>query len=105
MIPTKKQIEEKFDKRFLEEFMERRDDISILSVKSHIFNQIIIPLLEGVRAEFAEYTEKQLKLYDGKLPFVVWEGKADEKEKITIYEQAMKDTAEILSTLLSDLKE
>jgi hypothetical protein len=33
-----------------------------------------------------------------KLPFQVFEGKADEKEKITIYEQAFKDILQALTT-------
>jgi len=43
-----------------------------------------------------EFHKKQLKLYKGKLPFMAFPGKADEKEKITIYEQALRDIIGLL---------
>lgn len=39
---------------------------------------------------------EQVMLYGGKLPFVVFQGKADENEKVTIYRQALKD---VLTTI------
>ena len=47
-------------------------------------------LIREIKERFINFHKNQIDLY-GKLPFVVFEGKADEKEKITIYEQALKD--------------
>ena len=48
-------------------------------------------IIEEVREEIEKLKIEQIKLYGGKLPFVVFGGKADENEKITIYRQALSD--------------
>lgn len=57
-------------------------------------------LQEEARREVVERIKslrsRQIEAYGDKLPFVMFEGKADEKEKITIYEQAFKDILQSL---------
>lgn len=53
---------------------------------------------ERVIDHIRQYRGRQVLAYgNDKLPFVIWEGKADEKEKITIYEQAFKDILQALT--------
>lgn len=46
-----------------------------------------------------EYFEKQMFLFDGKLPFAIFMGKAGESEKIAIYKKGVNDSIAILSKL------
>ena len=61
-------------------------------------------------SRFAEYERRivegleflgidQIKLYNGKLPFVVFKGNADENEKIAIYRQALSDAIQFIQQL------
>lgn len=42
---------------------------------------------------------EQMRIYEGKLPFVVFGGKADEIEKNTIYSQAVADHCALVNSL------
>jgi len=65
-----------------------------------------IPEIEKLIVEEIEkfvlgYYKNVMSLSGGKLPFVVWEGKAGEAEKVAIYEQGVKDTLKIIQNLTS----
>ena len=60
-------------------------------------------LIEDQIKELTEILSKQLAIYGGKLPFHIFNGKADENEKITIYEQALKDVTPIFRKSLKEI--
>ena len=66
--------------------------------------QKFIEELAGIGTEIEIDFERMLKLYKGKLPFVVWQGKADEKEKVAIYYQVVKDVSVKLQKLMEKYK-
>ncbi len=59
---------------------------------SQLFDRILEEKAGKIEKEIKKSFNEEIALYGGKLPFVVFGGKADEKEKITIYEQGIKDT-------------
>ena len=58
-------------------------------------NEMIKDALEKMR----EYPKKMYELNNGKLPWVVFGGKADEEEKFAIYKLGFEDAIKILSSL------
>ena len=48
-------------------------------------------LITRIKGEVEELGTTQIELFNGKLPFVIFDGKADESEKIAIYRQALTD--------------
>ncbi len=98
----KEKIMEKFDRilPFSHMYLEGRDvgkeikdflQSSLTSYKSQILKEIG----EVVKDYFA----RQSEMCGGKIPFVIFEGKADEKEKITIYEKGIQDTLGIIKMM------
>lgn len=61
------------------------------------FDHSLLTLIEEIEREVEDYPRKIFELYEGKLPFVIFKGKADEAEKMTIYTQAFKDVLSLLS--------
>jgi hypothetical protein len=58
-------------------------------------------IIEEIEKFVLGYYKNVMALSNGKLPFVVWEGKAGEAEKVAIYEQGVKDTLKIIRNLTS----
>lgn len=48
-----------------------------------------------------EYPQEVFHMYEGKLPWVIFEGRADEREKRAIYEAAFRDFTGLLKKLLA----
>ena len=61
-------------------------------------NELLALQLARIREGTKEHLNKQLSLFGGKLPFVIFGGKADEEEKIAIYRQALNDFLALLDT-------
>lgn len=79
---------------------------SPLSLKAFIQEEIAL-VVRGERAkirkcmfQIQEYPQKVFHLYGGKLPWVIFDGKADEKEKMAIYEAAFRDFTGLLNKFL-----
>lgn len=47
-----------------------------------------------------EYPQEVFHMYEGKLPWVIFEGRADEREKRAIYEAAFRDFTGLLKRFL-----
>ena len=63
-------------------------------------------ILEGLVEELNNHPDKIAQVMpDGKLPFVIFGGKADENEKWTIYRQAYKDTISHLQSLIKSIED
>ena len=54
---------------------------------------------ERVVGEMREYPKKLFELYNGKMPWVIFQGKADEEEKFTLYKLGFEDAMKILASL------
>jgi hypothetical protein len=67
--------------------------------------QRFIEILEGIKQRIIEDYKAMLKLYGGKLPFVVFPGKADEEEKVAIYWQAINDFNQTIQEVINQLKD
>lgn len=78
------------------------DPIDVFLVKA--MQAVRKEAIEDCEYSIKEFNTRQLQAFDGKLPFVMFEGKADEKEKLTIYEQGMRDAITALRSLLPNNK-
>lgn len=60
-------------------------------------------VVEAIRETGRFLGEEQIELFHGRLPFVIFQGKADEHEKVIIYRQALHDALSHLSEKLKEL--
>jgi hypothetical protein len=51
---------------------------------------------EKIIEEIREYLPRMLQVCGGKLPFVIFNGKADEDEKINLYKEGLEDAIKII---------
>jgi len=51
-----------------------------------------------VRGVMKEYPNKLFELNNGKMPWVIFQGKADEEEKFTLYKLGFEDAVKILAS-------
>ena len=58
-------------------------------------------LLKQLYLELEAYPQKVWKMYDGKLPFVFWKGKADENEKYQIWRTGITDAMSIVKRFIN----
>ncbi len=98
---SKQQLIEESKKRFLSSKLSERFSPSdrqwMMIHLSDSLSLIYDKAVEEMREKIEQYPEKLKSIMpEGKLPFVVFQGKATEEEKWVIYSQAFKD---ILSTL------
>ena len=56
-------------------------------------------MLKRVVGEMKEYPKKLFELNNGKMPWVIFQGKADEGEKFTLYKLGFEDAMNLLSSL------
>lgn len=75
---------------------------AVASIKD-LFLTHQLSVIDGVMEWAKNITNEQLTLFNGKLPFVVFNGKADENEKITIYNQALSDILSYLQQAKEEL--
>lgn len=105
MIPTKEQIDEMFDEKFA-------NHAQVGDFRGEI-KSFIHTIRESDRAETKKtiidtayvLASTQIELHHGKLPFVIFGGKADEDEKVSIYRQGIQDFVTHLSKALGITKE
>ena len=103
---NKPEWEKSFDKDFPNEesgyLNSKKEHVNLFNpaVDARQIKSFISSLLKSQKEEIKrgikERYQIMIKLYNGKFPFVVFEGKADEIEKIAIYRQAV---SEILKNL------
>lgn len=90
---TQESWEERFDEKFKDSFtlgaMESWEDGKV--VKSFI-RALLSKQAEEISEAVKFLGKEQIELYKGKLPFIMFMGKADEQEKIAIYRQALSDS-------------
>jgi hypothetical protein len=95
-----KETENKFDETFGGELLRMTGGVdratgSLLyeqiddEVKSFINEHFIDK--KKLEEEIERLAVDQIEMFNGKLPFVVFNGKADEEEKVGIYRQALQD--------------
>ena len=60
-------------------------------------------IVEEIEKTVQDYMDRQYKLNNGKLPFVMFEGRADENEKVAIYMQGVNDVIRIINHLTNNL--
>lgn len=109
-MTTPTTMKERFEKEFNSLY---GINVSVLNSEPvMIGNPPIVDLLSFIQSEInlavekrekeivdmvSEYPEKLIKIMpSGKLPFVIFGGKADEEEKKTIYFQAFKDVINLI---------
>ena len=99
-------IDEEFDKKFVTYFGDIPvidcDTVRIKDIKNFLHTQISLSeqsLLERVEKEIQDYFTRMININDGKLPYVIFGGKADENEKITLYKSGLDDALKILTSL------
>ena len=56
-------------------------------------------MIKRVVGEMREYPKMIFELNNGKIPWVIWQGKADEGEKFALYKLGFDDACKILSAL------
>jgi len=80
-----------------------RDFCSVTpNIKSEVRRRIYEALAEEqarVRGVMKEYPNMLFELNNGKMPWVIFQGKADEEEKFTLYKLGFEDAMKILSAL------
>jgi len=80
-----------------------RDFCSVTpNIKSEVRRRIYEALAEEkarVRGVMKEYPNKLFELNNGKMPWVIFQGKADEEEKFTLYKLGFEDAMKILASL------
>ena len=105
--------EEKFEKKFPFSIIE---PITSHNLKSHIKQfrkQEYISIIKGeierkkiqlnqIAIEFTDYPSKMWKLHNGKMPFVLWKGKADEDEKFQIWRTGFNEASNMTRKILQD---
>jgi hypothetical protein len=94
--------------RFYELYLEGRKNkapesyIDYFKARNFLLNEISLSeqsLLERVEKEIQDYFTRMININDGKLPYVIFGGKADENEKITLYKSGLDDALKILTSL------
>ena len=97
MTNTEKQLIESVKKALYEESRKysTAQERNLIS----IFHQAITEERERVVGEMREYPKKLFELYNGKMPWVIFQGKADEEEKFTLYKLGFEDAMKILASL------
>ena len=93
-----------FDLICSDEHFNRKDndeyDVTKIQIKELLaesIQQALAEERERVVGEMKEYPKKLFELNNGKMPWVIWQGKADEEEKFTLYKLGFEDAIKILS--------
>ena len=107
------EVEKRFEKQFGGMYCDNKCELfhsknikSFISQElQHAYTQGRESAVEEVRGLIRDYPQKIRDIMpEGKLPFVIFQGKADEGEKWTIYEQAYKDILALLQNIKSSIK-
>lgn len=65
--------------------------------KHHSEDLIRQEVLAELKKQVERLYKDQIELHDGRLPFVIFGGKLNEQEIVTVYRQALKDVLALLS--------
>ena len=80
-----------------EQESDRKETRNYLPLLEKAITQAIAEERKMVLREMKEYPKKLFELTNGKMPWVIWQGKADEEEKFTLYKLGFEDAIKILS--------
>lgn len=79
------------------------DSYNLEKVIELAYEKGIEETLKQLYLELETYPAKMWKLNDGKLPYVIWQGKADEVEKFHLWRTGITDVMSIVKRLLTNL--
>jgi len=80
-------------------FFNEEQTKAVNALVSTSIQQAIAEERERVRGVMKAYPNKLFELNNGKMPWVIFQGKADEEEKFTLYKLGFEDAMKILASL------